>query len=360
MFGLSYFCAMLDYLLVGGGLTGLAMAHLLEERGLSFRMIADGAQGATGVAGGLYNPVILKRFTLAYRAEEQMDGIDAFYQAIEAKLQQSVDYKVPVCRIFHSVEEQNNWFAAADKPGLERFVEPKVHPNTNSSLNAPQGLGQVLETGRVDTAAMQTAYLDYLRKKGWLLEERADYACVQSTGKGVTYKDLQAKGVVFAEGYGLKQNPFFDYLPLTGTKGELLTIHCPGLQEKKVVKAGVFLIPLGDDLYRVGATYKWKDKTNTPTAESRAELLEKLTLILDADFEVVDHRAGVRPTVTDRRPLVGRHPQYEAFWVLNGMGSRGVMTAPFAAQFLLNHMEEGQPLPAEMDIARFADKWTAS
>ena len=98
---------------------------------------------------------------------------------------------------------------------------------------------------------MQTAYLGYLRNKGWLLEERADYDCLQSTGNGVTYKDLQAKGVVFAEGYGLKQNPFFDYLPLTGTKGELLTIHCPGLQENKVVKAGVFLIPLGDDLYRV-------------------------------------------------------------------------------------------------------------
>ena len=106
---------MLDYLIVGGGLSGLSLAHLLEEKRLSFRLISDRGQGATGVAGGLYNPVILKRFTLAYKAEEQMDGVDSFYKTIESRLQTSVDRKLEVHRIFHSVEEQNNWFEASDK-----------------------------------------------------------------------------------------------------------------------------------------------------------------------------------------------------------------------------------------------------
>ena len=357
LFSLPYFCGMVDYLIVGGGLTGIALAHVLEEQGRSFRLIADRAQGATGVAGGLYNPVILKRFTLAYRAEEQMDGVDSFYQGIEAKLQQRVDEKLEVLRIFHSVEEQNNWFAASDKPGLERFLSTTIQPNTNEQIIAPHGLGRVLETGRVDTAKLQSAYLDYLHQKGWLLEERLNHEELEHLSDGVHYKDLQAQRIVFAEGFGLKQNPFFNYLPLTGTKGELLTIHCPGLQISKVIKAGVFIIPLGDDLYRIGATYKWKDKTNTPTSESREELLQKLAVFLEADFEVVDHHAGIRPTVTDRRPLVGQHPEYAHYWVLNGMGSRGVMTAPFAAKLLFDCIEEGQALPEEMDIARFSDKW---
>jgi glycine/D-amino acid oxidase-like deaminating enzyme len=351
---------MLDYLIVGGGLTGIALAHLLEEQGHSFRLIADRAQGATGVAGGLYNPVILKRFTLAYRAEEQIDGMDSFYKSIEAKLQQSVDEKLEVFRIFHSVEEQNNWFAASDKPGLERFLSATIHQNTNEKISAPHGLGKVLETGRVDTAKLQTAYLNYLDHQGWLLAERLNHKELKHLSDGVHYKDLQAQRIVFAEGFGLKQNPFFNYLPLTGTKGELLTIHCPGLQLSKVIKAGVFIIPMGNDLYRIGATYKWKDKTETTTAESREELLQKLAVFLEADFKVVDHRAGIRPTVTDRRPLVGQHPEYAHYWLLNGMGSRGVMTAPFAAELLYKSMEEGQALPEEIDIARFSDKWNAT
>ena len=348
---------MLDYLIVGGGLSGLSLAHLLEERGLSFRLISDRGQGATGVAGGLYNPVILKRFTLAYKAEEQMDGVDSFYKTLESRLQTSVDRKLEVHRIFHSVEEQNNWFEASDRPGLSRFLSPHIETNSNAGIEAPHGLGRVLETGRVDSAALQNAYLNYLQAKGWLIEEYTDYMSFQQTMAGVSYQDLKARHVVFAEGYGLKKNPFFDYLPLTGTKGELLTIRCPDLRERKVIKAGVFIIPLGNALYKVGATYKWKDKTNRPTPESRAELLEKLRVFLRADFEVVDQHAGVRPTVTDRRPLVGQHPQLTNFWVLNGMGSRGVMTAPFAARHLLHRIEEGVALPPEMDIARFQDKW---
>ena len=36
-----------------------------------------------------------------------------------------------------------------------------------------------------------------------------------------------------------------------------------------VVKTGIFIIPLGNDIYKVGATYNWEDKTNTPTAAAR-------------------------------------------------------------------------------------------
>ena len=170
----------------------------------------------------------------------------------------------------------------------------------------------------------------------------------------VAYQNIAAKKVVFASGYGLRENPYFKYLPLNGTKGELLTIKSPDLQEKHVIKSAVFIIPLGENMYRIGATYKWKDKTNIPTEASRNELLKKLDVFLKADYEVVDHVAGIRPTVTDRRPLVGRHPLHTNVFVLNGLGSRGVLIAPYAAQQLLQHIEKGTPLQGDMNIERFA------
>ena len=120
-----------------------------------------------------------------------------------------------------------------------------------------------------------------------------------------------------------------------------------------MVKSSVFIIAIGNNLYRVGATYEWTDKTNTPTQTAKEELLSKLRTFINCDFEVVDHRAGVRPTTKDRRPLVGKHHTYKKLYVLNGLGSRGVMIGPYVAQQLFNFIENDRSLNSEIDIARF-------
>ena len=173
----------------------------------------------------------------------------------------------------------------------------------------------------------------------------------------VIYRSLKANRIVFATGFGLSENPYFNYLPLQGAKGELLTIKATELREHSVIKSSVFIIPLGDDLYRVGATYNWKDKTNLPTREAREEILNKLRTFLKCDYELLDQIAGIRPTVTDRRPLVGRHPEYHNLYVLNGLGSRGVMIAPYAAGCLFEFIQKQIPLPTEMDVRRFDKKY---
>jgi len=75
---------------------------------------------------------------------------------------------------------------------------------------------------------------------------------------------------------------------------------------------------------------------------------------LDCDYEVVGHEAGVRPTVKDRKPLVGQHPNYKNLFVLNGFGSHGIMIAPWAAAQLFGCIEKGEELLPEVDINRFA------
>ncbi|MAU26903.1 MAG: FAD-dependent oxidoreductase [Muricauda sp.] len=350
---------MLDYLVVGLGLAGSTFCELLEEQGKSFHVFADDSQKASAVAGGLYNPVILKRFTMAWKAAEQMKNSIPFYQRMERKLNVELDTKLPVLRRFASIEEQNLWFEAIDKPGLGQFLSPKILENNNPHIDAPFGYGQVLATGRLDTEKLISAHARYLSSKAILTQERFDFSKLGISEDFVDYRGLRAKQVVFATGFGLKHNPYFNYLPLNGTKGELLTIHCPELAEKNVIKSSVFIIPLGNDQYRVGATYKWKDRTNTPTEAAKKELQQKLKTFLKAEFEVTGHVAGIRPTVADRRPLVGQHPKFKNLYVLNGFGSRGVLIGPYASQQLFNFIEHKRPLDTEMDILRFGQKYYA-
>ncbi|MCG2462771.1 FAD-binding oxidoreductase [Flavobacteriaceae bacterium F89] len=348
---------MVDYLIVGLGLAGISFCEVLERHDKSFYVIADGSQTSSLVAGGLYNPVTLKRFKPVWNAREQLDFGIPFYKDLEKKLNVQLEYKVPILRRFVSVEEQNSWFEASDRPLLQPFLSTSIQPNTNPKINAPLGYGEVLHTGRVATKVLLAAYSAYLLRNTSLIPETFDYGSLKMVDGPVEYRSVKARNIVFAEGYGLKKNPSFKYLPLNGTKGELLTIKAPDLKESRIIKSSVFIIPLGDDLYRVGATYSRKDKSNLPTEEARLELLEKLNSFLECDYKVVDQVAGVRPTVSDRRPLVGRHPIYGNRYVLNGLGSRGVMIGPWAANLLFNNIENGIALPEELDIARFTKKY---
>ncbi len=348
---------MIDYLVVGLGLAGISFCEALEKNRKTYKVITDQSQQASQVAGGLYNPVILKRFTLAWNAQQQIEQAKPFYRQLEDKLGVPLDYELPVLRKFASVEEQNNWFEAADRPGLDHFLSTKIHPNHNPNIEALYGFGEVKYTGRIDTATLVGAYKKYVEQKGLLHQETFQHESLRIKQDRVVYQSIEAKQIVFACGFGLKQSPYFGYLPLNGTKGELLIINAPDYKEQHVIKSGVFTIPLENDRYLVGATYKWKDKTNLPTEDSKIELLEKLKSFLKCDFEVVDHVAGIRPTVVDRRPLVGRHPERTNLYVLNGFGSRGVMIAPYASKQLYNYIENGTQLDKEIDIARFTKKY---
>ncbi|NCT17225.1 MAG: FAD-dependent oxidoreductase [Flavobacteriaceae bacterium CG2_30_34_30] len=343
---------MVDYIIVGLGLAGIAFCESLEKHNKSFVVFDNASNASSLVAGGMYNPVILKRFTIAWRAPEQMEAATPFYKRLEQKLDVKLDYKLPVLRRFTSVEEQNLWFEAADRRQLENFLNTKLVPNTNSSISAPYGYGEVLHTGRVDTSLLLHAYASYLEKHERLYNQSFDYKLLQ-IDEPFHYNGILAKNIVFAEGFAMNQNPFFEYLPLDGTKGELLTIKAPSLKLESILNAAVFIIPLGNDLYKVGATYDWKDKAYTCTPEAKKDILGKLNKLINCPYKVINQEAGIRPTVKDRKPLIGVHPKHKNMFVLNGLGTRGVIIAPQVAAHLYAFIENGNAIDKEMDVKRY-------
>lgn len=350
---------MLDYIIVGSGLSGIAVAEMLLTRNKKILVFDDNSQSSSTVAGGIYNPVILKRFTLAWNANEQLDTALSFYRSLEKKLNISLIQPLPVYRRFHSVEEQNNWFSAMDKPYLSRFLDENLVSNINPHIPSSHSFGHVKETGVVNTEILLEKYRAYLAKINSFQEETLDFDHLKVNEDHITYKNWQAKRIIFCDGFGLTKNPYFNYLPLNGNKGEYLIIKAVDLKLEVAVKSSVFIIPLGKDLYKVGATYNNWDKSKEPTEEGKNYLLEKLNGFLKCDFTVVDQIAGIRPATNDRKPLVGKHPKYANMYCCNGFGSRGVLIGPTVASELINYIEDLEPLPEEIDINRFFKKYQA-
>ena len=341
-----------DYLIVGSGLSSIMLCEALRKRGKSFKVISNKSQQASIVASGLYNPVVLKRFNKAWDAEKHLPVAMSAYKELELFLEIKIDYKLPIYRLFSSIEEQNNWIIASDKISLKPYLISDIKSNINQNINAPYGYGEVKSTGRIDTKLLLESYSNVLNNEKLISYESFQYDKLKISKK-IVYKGIESNKIIFSEGFGVRQNPFFNYLPIDGTKGELIIINAPKLNSEVIIKSSVFIIPIGNNNYLVGSTYAWDDFNNDPTINAKNKLLNKLDKLVLCPYKVVYQRAGIRPTVVDRRPLVGKHKFHENLYILNGLGSRGVLIAPTVANALINLIEDKLPLQKEINISRF-------
>lgn len=342
-----------EYIIVGFGLAGMAITKELEDNGHSFVVLDNNSQVSSRVAAGVFNPVILKRFTPVWNADNQLNHLFPFYSDLKKRLGGDYLTYFNTLKVFKSIEDQNNWFMACDNPLLEKYLNPKILKEEINGIKHFNGFGEVKGTGRVFIKKALDDYIDYLKNKNLFLELPFVHNDLKISSNQVVYKNITAQKIIFAEGYGLKENPFFNYLPLTGTKGEMLFIKAPNLKLTEQIKSSLFLLPLTNDTYWVGATFNWSDKTTNPTQKAKDEMLEKLDSMITVPYKVISQFGGIRPTVKDRRPLVGRHPKHNNLIVFNGMGTRGVMIAPTVAKELYQHLEHNQTLSKEININRF-------
>lgn len=119
---------------------------------------------------------------------------------------------------------------------------------------------KVKQSGYINLPLFLSEVKTYLAKHSQLLEETFDYNALVHTTERVSYKDISADYIIFCEGHKISENPFFNYIKLKPAKGEVLTIKCHQLLwENAIINKGFFILPLGNNLYKVGATYEWNE-----------------------------------------------------------------------------------------------------
>lgn len=347
-----------EYIIAGQGIAGTVLALTLIKEGKSVLIIDDPTLSHTSrIASGLYNPIVFKRLVKSWMADELIPFMDMFYTDCEKLLNEKFYYKKEIVKLFSDQAEKEFWLKKT-KEEAGNYLSPKIDTDFfTDTITNPFGAAKVMHAGNLDTALFLKATRCYFRDKNILVEETLDYKLLTQDENQVTYKNYTAQKIIFCEGYKAIHNLFFNWLPFKLTKGELITIKLKGnfcIPTEMVINKGVFILPLGNHTYKVGATYEWTDLTEQPTEDGKKQLIDKLKKIINIPFEVVLHQAGVRPTVNDRRPLIGIHPQHTTFGIFNGMGTKGVMISPYFAKQFVDFLEERLPLHKEVDIARFS------
>ncbi len=341
-----------DYIIVGLGIAGIAFCETLRKNKKNFVVYDTGINHSTVVSGGVFNPVVLKRFTAVWKGSDFLEKAIPFYEEISKQLQVDLLEKTPIYRILNSIEEQNDWMVASDKKALFPFLSSEILKNENTAIKAPYGFGKVLECGKINPSKLISAYRNYLNNNNQLITEAFEHEKLQLKNDAVIYKDVSSTKIVFAEGASVVHNPFFPTDNFVGNKGEYILIKAPELQSEAILKGPLFIIPQGDNIYKVGATYSRDDFSKDATDEDRKAIVSKLEKMISCDYEVIDQIAGVRPTVKDRKPLLGSL-EHKTLLFFNGLGTRGILMAPLLSEWLYNFSEKNENLLSDVNIARF-------
>lgn len=346
-----------DYIIVGQGLAGTILALSLLKRNKSIVLIDDETiSSASKVAAGLYNPIVFKRLVKSWLADDLLPFMDSFYPEMENFLGSKFYYPKRILKPFSEEQEKTLWFKKTDEP-IGRYLNKIIYSDDlNGIVFNPLGISEVLHAGNLDTNKFLSSFRNYLKSNALLIEEKFHPDLLLIGENSISYTDCSAQKIIFCEGYACVENPFFNWLPFKLTKGEIIIIKLSDehvIPSEIVINKAVYVLPLGNNTYKVGATYEWEDLSENPTEKGKSDLIGKLNKVLKLPFEVIDHQAGIRPTVSDRRPLIGLHTEHPRLGVFNGLGTKGVMLAPYFANQFVDFLLNGTPLDNEVNINRF-------
>jgi len=338
-----------DVIIVGQGLAGTVLGEKFIQQGKSVYFIDQGLKNASSmVAAGMYNPVVFKRVNKSWMADELLPAALNFYRQFSVKLNSNLIRPYQILKFFANEDYRKMW--EKELPNVQ-YLNPSEDLYENKEIINDFGYGRVTSAGRVVLKDMLTLFRDKLKASECLLEEKFDYDLLNP--EDGMYKGIKFDQLIFCQGHEGIDNELFNWLPQQTAKGDLLQIHAPNIRSKELLNRGFFIMPLGEDQYLVGSTYNWKDKTVSPTQEGKEQILEKLKKLYKGPFEIVKHTAGIRPTVSDRRPLIGWHPQNKNIGIFNGLGAKGVMLAPYFADQMVASINAENVIHPEVDIQRF-------
>lgn len=321
-----------DILIVGQGLAGSLLGWALERAGIDFAIADAGPErAASSVAAGLINPITGRRLVKSWGVEALLPQAAQMYREIEAELGVSLWHPMRVHRLYADDRERAAFAAKRDAGELAPFASDGDERGFWIELAA-----------RVELRALVGALHLHWDLRG-RLRAPADMA------EAMRQHDLviDCRGVE-----GTRWEPFA-FVPWAYSKGELLELAVKGLAPDVVINRRHWVAPFSGEWAWLGATHAPGVVDPTPSAKARAELEVSARELLPQGFAVVGQRAGVRVNLPDKLPVVGRHPLQPNLGVLNGLGAKGALYAPWLAQQWVAHLREGVAFAPEVDVQRF-------
>lgn len=336
-----------DYIIAGQGIAGSLLAWFLLQRGQKLMVIDPLSEDSSSrLSGGMIHPITGRRIVKTWMADTLVPFARRTYVDIEDKLAERFFEDYPVLEIYHDIQHRNDWAGRSADEGMDHYVKEECPPHAiPEGIIAPYGGRWVVNGGWVQTTRFLDAIRRYLAVKNSLLQDRTTFDEVEKIAGGIQWKGYTAKAFIDCTGTSLCEAAHGEALPFNPCKGELLHIHAEGLPKNLIIHSSIKIIPTGGNGYYCGATYDYTRVDTDCTTDGLEKLESAIQKLITAPYSICRQQAGIRPTTTDRKPIIGRHQSNERYFFFNGLGSKGILLGPWHAQLLTSHLLYGDELP---------------
>lgn len=343
-----------DYLIVGQGLAGTSLAFHLQQAGKKVLIVGDSTlPSSSKVAAGIFNPLTGKKLVKTWMADDIFPYARQFYHYVEEKIGVKVLHETSIFRPYRSIEEQNSYMAQSATPGISKYISDSPNQTVPEHIHAPFGGMEVVHAGWVDLPLFLEKSKVYFEATGQYCEAAFQPSDVSFLEHEVCWNDLHFQKVILCQGYFAVDDTWFNWLPFTPVKGQVLEVEIDDIATDKIVNQGIFILPVSGASCRVGATYSWENLNWLTTENAKIELEDKLKPLLKVPYRITGQSAGIRPSSHDRRPMMGMHPENPRLGIFNGLGTKGVTLAPFFANHFTEYLEKDKELNDAVNIKRY-------
>lgn len=368
---------MFDYIIVGAGINGCALAYFLTRSAKSVALVdAEGVvSGGSGAAGAFISPKISKSGPLKELHDHAFAFSMDFYQTHFSEL-------IKTSPLLHLAKHDDENAKVA-------------HFKAHSPLHVSNPDESLLNLLQDDAKMYESLYLNesgVVDAKGLCLELSKDIAFYKERVESLTCKKdycqvnaLTCKHVILAT--GAYEQPFdLPYIDLRGVWGHRIDIATSSTIPLNMHQF-VSISKSENAKAAIGAThnvhYHPQKSSDAYDIESgRAELLAKanMTIALE-NVEILKDYTGLRSGSNDYLPLIGplvdekatleklpnlsigEHYSDNAFVyhpnlsIINGTGGYGFVFGPYLAKALSEYLLEKKPFDTRLNPTRFFRRW---
>lgn len=319
--------------IVGMGLAGALAAWEFLKRGVGVTAWDDTTgDTSSNVAAGMITPITGQRLKPTWRGEELMGIAQQTYTSIEHHYGIVLQRHWTLRRVFRDAAMQE-WFRRRFDGGeFDAYGVTEIPAGEYDGVRYPYG---GMKHGNVLTIDIPSLVRAVRSSVEWTSNPGPTSAIIDCTG------------------YRALNDPLWSWLPIEPSKGEILDVTIPGLGLEEILTNGTWILPVGNDRYRIGATHDWDDHDPQPTEQARAYLLESAKRMISQEIIVADQRSALRPSTKFKRPLVGHHPHDHQRYTLNGLGTKGALQGPYAATQLAACVLDGIEPDEEINVSRW-------
>lgn len=344
-------------LVVGYGFAGSSLSYFLNQKGIQVEIISCkqfDQSSSSKVSAGIMLPFSGKRKTLSYNVSTALPFALDYYRKIQNNSGLKILSDLPVRQLLTEAMDYNDWFAKSNELESGIFIDQIHLSEVSKKLRTHIGYLQFNHANAVNSAELLKAHR-MVSSSTIIHQELFEIEKLIIKDNTVNYNKHEYDLLIFCEGFRSIFNPIWNSLPFRPVKGEIIDIYAPGLQLDFILNGSLYMIPLGQDKYKVGATYNWKDVDELPGKDGLQYLSSELEKMISIEYDIIGHFAGVRPAIQDRRPVIGLHPRLKSVGIFNGLGTKGAMLSPYYGKMMADHIIEDSPIDFEVSIDRFSN-----